>query len=253
MIPAFLKAQARPHGWVGAGEALFSVIFVLAVCVCADCRPVAAAAEIRQMVINGNVIQLQVTLDKAETIATDREFSDVLVGNAQMADVVALTSRTLYVLGKKVGSTSITLLSPDKRVMGVVNVEVTFDLEGLRRRLRENIPASGISVSSVGSKILLSGTVRDSVSLSKALSIAEQTAPQAVTNALSVRGSQQVLLEVRFIEADRESSRELGVGWDVFGNRIAAISGVTGVTKSETPVLGLASNNVPFGAAIARL
>ena len=253
MVPAFLKAQVRSHGGVGAVGALFSAMFVVAVCVFADCRPVGAAAEIRQMVIDGNVIQLQVTLDKAETIATDREFSDVLVGNAQMADVVALTSRTLYVLGKKVGSTSITLLSPDKRVMGVVNVEVTFDIEGLKRRLRENIPGSGISVSSVGNKILLSGTVRDSVSLSKALSIAEQTAPQAVTNALSVRGSQQVLLEVRFVEADRESSRELGVGWDVFGNRIAAISGVTGVTSAGTPVLGLASNNVPFGAAIARL
>jgi len=257
MVPAFLKAQARPQCGVRAARALLSVIFVLAAWLGADSRPVDAAAEIRQMVINGNVIQLQVTLDKAETIATDREFSDVLVGNAQMADVVALTSRTLYVLGKKVGSTSITLLSPDKRVMGVVNVEVTFDLEGLRRRLRENIPSSGISVSSVGNKILLSGTVRDSVSLSKALAIAEQTAPQAVTNALSVRGSQQVLLEVRFVEADRESSRELGVGWDVFGNRIAAISGVTGVTApaggTPVPVIGLASNNVPFGAAIARL
>jgi pilus assembly protein CpaC len=256
MVPGLLKAQARLHRGVGGARALLSVMIVLAVCVWGDSRPAGAGAEIRQMVINGNVIQLQVTLDKAETIATDREFSDVLVGNAQMADVVALTSRTLYVLGKKVGSTSITLLSPDKRVMGVVNVEVTFDLEGLRRRLRENIPGSGISVSSVGNKILLSGTVRDSVSLSKALAIAEQTAPQAVTNALSVRGSQQVLLEVRFIEADRESSRELGVGWDVFGNRIAAISGVTGVAAMggvTTPVVGLASNNVPFGAAIARL
>jgi pilus assembly protein CpaC len=256
MVPGLLEAQARLHRGLGGARALLSVMIVLAVYVWGDSRPAGAAAEIRQMVINGNVIQLQVTLDKAETIATDREFSDVLVGNAQMADVVALTSRTLYVLGKKVGSTSITLLSPDKRVMGVVNVEVTFDLEGLRRRLRENIPGSGISVSSVGNKILLSGTVRDSVSLSKALAIAEQTAPQAVTNALSVRGSQQVLLEVRFIEADRESSRELGVGWDVFGNRIAAISGVTGVAAMggvTTPVVGLASNNVPFGAAIARL
>src|SRR4029077_3260828 len=129
MVPAFLKVQARPQSGVRAARALLSVILVLAVSLSMDCQQVDAAAEIRQMVINGNVIQLQVTLDKAETIATDREFSDVLVGNAQMADVVALTSRTLYVLGKKVGSTSITLLSPDKRVMGVVNVEVTFDIE----------------------------------------------------------------------------------------------------------------------------
>jgi pilus assembly protein CpaC len=253
MVPAFLIGEGQLRCGARAAWALLLAFVAITGSWGAECQPVSANAGIRQMVINGNVIQLQVTLDKAETIATDREFSDVLVGNAQMADVVALTSRTLYVLGKKVGSTSITLLSPDKRVMGVVNVEVTFDLEGLRRRLRENIPGSGISVSSVGNKILLSGTVRDSVSLSKAMSIAEQTAPQAVTNALSVRGSQQVLLEVRFVEADRESSRDLGVGWDVFGNRIAAVSGVTGVTSVGAPIIGLASNNVPFGAAIARL
>ena len=253
MVPAFLNGEGQLRCGARAAWALLLAFVGITASWGVECQPVSANAGIRQMVINGNVIQLQVTLDKAETIATDREFSDVLVGNAQMADVVALTSRTLYVLGKKVGSTSITLLSPDKRVMGVVNVEVTFDLEGLRRRLRENIPGSGISVSSVGNKILLSGTVRDSVSLSKAMSIAEQTAPQAVTNALSVRGSQQVLLEVRFVEADRESSRDLGVGWDVFGNRIAAVSGVTGVASAGAPIIGLASNNVPFGAAIARL
>jgi pilus assembly protein CpaC len=253
MVPAFFNGEGRLRCGARAAWALLLALVGVTASWGVECQPVSANAGIRQMVINGNVIQLQVTLDKAETIATDREFSDVLVGNAQMADVVALTSRTLYVLGKKVGSTSITLLSPDKRVMGVVNVEVTFDLEGLRRRLRENIPGSGISVSSVGNKILLSGTVRDSVSLSKAMSIAEQTAPQAVTNALSVRGSQQVLLEVRFVEADRESSRDLGVGWDVFGNRVAAVSGVTGVASAGAPIIGLASNNVPFGAAIARL
>jgi pilus assembly protein CpaC len=226
---------------------------LIALCWLADCRLAEASTPIRQIATNGNVVQLQVTVDKAETVATDKDFSDVLVGNAQTADVVALTSKTLYVLGKKVGTTSVTLLSADKKVMGIVNVEVTYDVEGLRRRLKENIPNSGIVVSSVGSKILLSGTVRDSVSLSKAMSLAEQIAPQAVTNALSVRGSQQVLLEVRFVEADRESSRELGVGWDVFGKRINAVSGVTGVASGGVPLFGLASNNVPFGAAIARL
>jgi pilus assembly protein CpaC len=231
----------------------------LAGCLAAACwllahsvGPAAATTAIRQITTNGGVIQLRVTVDKAETIATDHDFSDVLVGNAQTADVVALTSRSLYVLGKKVGTTSITLLGAQKRVMGVVNVEVTYDVDGLRSRLREVIPGAHITVTSVGNKLLLSGTVRDSVMLAKAMAIAEQIAPQAVTNALSVRGSQQVLLEVRFVEADRDSSRELGVGWNVFGSRINALSGVTG-TSAGLPLIGLASNNVPFGAAIARL
>lgn len=214
---------------------------------------VEASSPIRQLVTNGNLVHLRVILDKAETVATDRDFSDVLVGNPQTADIVALTSKTLYILGKKVGTTSISLLGPDKRIIGVISVEVMHDIEALRSRLREHVPHNDITVSTIGGKVLLTGVVRDSIALSQALSIAEQIAPQAVTNALSVRSSQQVLLEVRFIEANRESSREIGVGWDVFSKHFNAITGVTGVTAGGTPILGLASNNVPFGAAIARL
>jgi pilus assembly protein CpaC len=238
---------------LAAQRAPLLALLALAIWAIGDCRPADAATPIRQITTNGNVVALQVTVDKAETLATDREFSDVLVGNAQTADVVALTSRTLYVLGKKVGATSITLLGADKRVMGVVNVEVTYDVEGLRRTLRENVNSRNIVVSSVGNKILLTGAVPDSVSLSKAMSLAEQFAPKAVTNGLIVRGAQQVLLEVRFVEADRDASRDLGIGWDVLGKRINAVSGVTGVATGGGPLFGLASNNTPFGVAIARL
>jgi pilus assembly protein CpaC len=212
-----------------------------------------AATPVRVLVANGNVINLQVTVDKAETLAADKAFADVLVGNPQTADVVALTNKMLYVLGKKVGMTSITLVSTDKTVMGVVNVEVTHDVEGLRARLRQHVPGGNISVSSVGGKLLLTGSVRDSASLSRALAIAEQVAPQAVTNALSVRGSQQVLLEVRFVEASRESSRALGVGWDVIGSDIKAFSGAFALTPAGAPLFGLPINSAPFGAAIAKL
>jgi pilus assembly protein CpaC len=228
-------------------------VWALVIGVLAVCDTAAASTPIRQVATNGNLVRLQVTVDRAETIAADRDFSDVLVGNAQIADVVTLTSKTLYILGKKVGTTSITLIGADKRVMGVINVEVTYDVEGLKHRLREHVLGSNISVSAVGGKILLAGTVRDSVSLSKAMALAEQIAPQAVTNAMTVRGSQQVLLEVRFIEANRESSRDLGVGWDIFGGRVTAAVGVTDVGPGGVPIFGLVSNNVPFGAAIARL
>jgi pilus assembly protein CpaC len=202
---------------------------------------------------DGSMVQLNITVDKARTIACDKDFVEVLVANPSIADVVALSNKELYVLGKKAGTTSISLVGTDKKVLGVVNIDVSHDVEDLARRLRQLVPSSDIQVTSVNGKVLLTGTVTDTPSMSRALAIAEQVAPGAVTNAMTVRGSQQVLLEVRFIEATRDSERDLGVGWDVLGNRIAATTGITGTTSGGVPVLGLVSNSVPFGVAVAKL
>ncbi len=217
----------------------------------------AAASALRQVQTNGGMTELQVTVNKAETLSADQDFSEVLVGNPEIADVVALTSKSLYVLGKKVGTTGISLLSSDKRVMAVINVEVSYDVRGLKARIAEHAPGSNVDVSSVNGQILLTGTVRDTVMLSRVLAIADQVAPKAVTNAMSVRGSQQVLLEVRFVEANRDSTRDLGVGWQVLGSRFGGATGIP-FTPGQTatggvPLIGLLGNNIPFGAAIAHL
>jgi pilus assembly protein CpaC len=219
----------------------------------------AVSGALRQVQTNGGMIDLQVTANKAETLAADQDFSEVLVGNPEIADVVALTSKSLYVLGKKIGTTGISLLGSDKRVMAVISVEVTYDIKGLRERIAEHAPGSNVEVASINGQILLTGTVRDSVTLSRVMAMAEQIAPKAVTNAMSVRGSQQVLLEVRFVEANRDSQRDLGVGWTVFGNRFAGATGIPfGGGSDQTlglPLVGLASTTgtLPFGAMIARL
>ena len=201
---------------------------------------------------DGTAVELQLMVDKARTVACDREFIEVLVANPSIADVVTLSNKQLYVLGKAAGITNISLVGPDKHVLGVVQVEVAHDLRDMTQRIRQLIPDGDIVVTSIKGKVLLSGTVRDTVSLSRAMAIAEQFAPGAVTNTLVVRGSQQVSLEVRFVEASRDAQRDLGIGWDVNGKRVDALTGITG-GSGGVPVLGLVSNNVPFGVGIARL
>ena len=205
--------------------------------------PAVAAAPIRKVATNGEHVHLQVVVSRAVTLAADARISEILIGNPAIADVVALTDRSLYVLGKKIGITSVSILNDQKRILAVLSVEVTFDIDGLRKSLAAHVPSSGIQLTSVNGKVLLTGTVADTPTLSRALAIAEQYAPGAVTNGLTVRGSQQVLLEVRFIEASRDSSRDLGIAWDVVGKRVSLATGIT----------GLASNSVPFGAAVATL
>ena len=205
--------------------------------------PTFASAPIRKVATNGEHVHLQVVVSRAVTLAADARISEILIGNPAIADVVALTDRSLYVLGKKIGITSVSVLNDQKRILAVLSVEVTFDIDGLRKSLAAHVPASGVQLTSVNGRVLLTGTVSDATTLSRALAIAEQYAPGAVTNALTVRGSQQVLLEVRFIEASRDSSRDLGIAWDVVGKRVSLATGIT----------GLASNSIPFGAAVATL
>jgi pilus assembly protein CpaC len=213
-----------------------------------------------QSASDGTIVRLQVTIDNARTVSCDREFTELLVANPAIADVVVVSNKAIQVLGKKAGTTSISVVGSDRRVLGLVNVEVAHDVDSLTSRLRQFVPNSKILATAVNGKVLLTGTVPDAPSMSRAMAIAEQVAPNAVTNAMTVRGSQQVLLEVRFVEATRESSRDLGIGWDVIGKRIHGLAGVTGAvsgfsgTAGALPVLGnLASGDVPFGVAIARL
>jgi pilus assembly protein CpaC len=195
---------------------------------------------------DGTSIRIQVTIDSAKSVSCEHEFTELLVANPAIADVVVLSNKQIQVLGKKAGTTSISVVGTNKSVLALVNVEVAHDVQDLTIRLRQFVPNSKILATAVNGKVLLTGTVPDTVSMSRAMAIAEQVAPNAVTNAMTVRGSQQVLLEVRFVEATRESSRDLGVGWEVLGNRIQAATG-SGLTGALT------SNSVPFGVAIARL
>lgn len=242
-----MTACLRQYGAGSTGAIFLSTMNVcrwllLLVCLGAVSAPAFAQGNIRKVALGGSVINLRVTINKAETVAADVEVSEILVGNSEIADVVVLTNKSLYVLGKKAGTTSVSILNDKKRVIALLNVEVTYDVDGLKRMLQQHI-GRDLAVQSNNGKILISGTVSDSPSISRAMAIAEQFAPGAVSHALTLRGSQQVLLEVRFVEAKRESSRDLGINWEITNSRVSSVIGIG----------GLASNATPFGIAVARL
>ncbi len=187
-------------------------------------------------------IDVKVTLNKSETVRVGMPFSEALVGNADVADVVPLTDRSIYIVGKKIGVTRLALLDKDKQLLGVVDVEVTHDLAGLRGRMDSNSALESVKVESVNGKILLSGIVPDALAMQYAMTLAKQVSADEVTNAMRVAAPQQVMLEVRFIEASRTAAKALGVGVNVEANNFAA------VTDSS-----LLSNLAPFGAAVGTI
>ena len=66
--------------------------------------PAAASAQVSIVAAEDvSAGQLDVPINKSQVLRSDRPFAKALIGNPEIADVLPLTSSSLYVLGKKVG------------------------------------------------------------------------------------------------------------------------------------------------------
>lgn len=199
------------------------------------------------------ISHIKVTINKSQTIRFTKPFAEALVASAEYADVTPLTDHALYVIGKKIGQTRVTVLDREKHLLGVVDVEIGYDVPGLQKALREDGYLQAVRVTSANGRISLAGTVPDAPSQARALSIAEQFAPQFVSNSMMVRSSQQVLLEVRFVEVDRTSARDLGINWAAKTSGVVAATGIGGGVVDGIGLAGLPSGAAPFGLALIHL
>lgn len=182
------------------------------------CRVGEARAQDRVVRLGGNshTAMVTVTIGKSQDVRTDNSFVDVTVGDPDVADVNPLTDHTLSILGKKIGTTRVSVYAEGKRLIGIFDVEVSYDITRLTNELSRRFPGSRIRASSVNGRIMLAGEVADAATLDKAVTIARQFGPEII-NSVSVMSPQQVMLEVRFVELSRTAGRELGVQWNRFG------------------------------------
>src|SRR3546814_6921820 len=82
----------------------------------------------------------EVPVNKSQVLRVDQAFGQALIGNPEIADIMPLTNRSLYVLGKKPGSTSLTLYDRNKNLIAVVDLVVGPDVMGLKKQLHDLMP-----------------------------------------------------------------------------------------------------------------
>ncbi|WP_240654591.1 type II and III secretion system protein family protein [Croceicoccus ponticola] len=181
---------------------------------------------------------LEVPLNKSEVVTADRAIGQAMVGNPAIADVLPISDRSIYVLGKSTGTTSLTLYDRANRVIAVMDVSVGPDVEGVRRELLSLMPNENVDARISGGKIILSGSVSDAGAAGRAAQIAEIFADKEVVNLMTVRGSQQVMLEVRFAEVSRNIGEQLGVRGFGVGNDIEFAVGDGASAGSDTGGVG---------------
>jgi pilus assembly protein CpaC len=88
---------------------------------------------------------LEVPVNKSQVVSVDRPIGKAMIGNPAVADIVPITTRSIYVLGKTLGTTSLTLYDSSNRVLAIMDVEVGPDVEGLRRQINDLVPNQQIS------------------------------------------------------------------------------------------------------------
>lgn len=282
------RSQNRASDDVDVFDAIKVALYLAAVAFLALLTQ-ATTLQAQPPIVNLNdphkVIRITIPQNKSTTVQLGRAYQDVLVGNEKIADIVPLTTQSMYILGKEIGTTRLVIVDEQKELLGVIEVEVSYDVTELNAKIKEIVPYSQITATSVNGKVMLSGMSPDAPSMATVLEIAKQFAPEtAVTNATSVNTSQQVMLEVRFLEVSRTAGRELGVNLlarSEHGNFSGSTGQLTGAGQfvqqdvdgagnvfnifdrpplisgnrlgTAVDVVGLVSGSAPFGTMVQRL
>ncbi|MDH6234873.1 pilus assembly protein CpaC [Mesorhizobium soli] len=212
----------------------------------------ATAADRRIDVSSPGVHRIFLPVSRSVTIQVNQNLGDMVVADSKIADAQPMTDRTLYVIGKSAGTTSINLFSDKRQSLGVIEVEVGVDIDDLAAAIRQVAPRSRVTIGSVNGRVRLGGRVKDGAQLAEILKVAQQYGPEAIINSIEVEDSQQVNLEVRVLEVSRNAGRELGVSIRAKSadNPKSANGFATGPASILAP---FATGNVPFASLIARV
>jgi pilus assembly protein CpaC len=249
--------------WWG-GRMRKSIPKILVVIILTACASFVVSLSNAVAASNPGVRHIVVVVNKSRTVHFNNPFATVLVGSDAIADVRPMTDHTLYVQGKKVGTTNVSVFDKNMQLVEVVDLDVTFDMQSLQREIQSSTGNYSIRVSSNNGQVVLSGMARDAVAADRAVSLAKAFVPPTATivNAMGIAPSQEVMLKVQFLEASRSAERSLGVSW--FGTNSNGTRGVstgTGVpnvtSQSGVSVVQstatLLSGNTPFGVVLANL
>jgi len=104
--------------------------------------------------------ELQVGQSKSQVLEVQGPYTDLMIADPRVADVVPLTTHSVYVVGKGMGATALTIYGPGKRLIAAVNVVVGADIDGFKSRLHDLVPdEKDVAVHAANQSMVVSGTV----------------------------------------------------------------------------------------------
>lgn len=240
--------------FTGLKPSLLTGMFALLLC----CPPQPAQAQEKGR------LSLDLKLGIVETYRPAQPARKVSVADPAVAEAVLIGPREISLTGRSVGSTTL-VLNDDSQGRQLVDIAVGLDLGGLKNQLHQIFPGQDVEVRPAPAGIILSGTVSGPEISEQVAQLAASylpppappARPYAVTNLLRIGGFQQVLLEVKFAEVARRSTRDWQAALGITGQgqdlQIAAGIGGLDVSTGIPPGLSQGSLLLNFAGNTANI
>ncbi len=174
----------------------------------------------------GAARELALEAGQNRLLLLSEEIGRIAVADPNVADLKVVTPTQVLLTAKGAGSTDLTLWNRANQPL-VIALQVTRNLDGLRKQMKDLFPSENVTVSGAGELVVLSGEVSDVRMPERIAEVARLHAKQ-VANLVKVSGNQQVQLEVRFAEVSRTGLRDIGVNLfykSTSGNQVGGITG----------------------------
>ncbi len=161
----------------------------------------------------GSMPRVSLTAGRSTVLGVDFDITRIAVTNPVIADAVVVAPREILIDGKAQGTISLIIWGDGRRIQ--YDIAVDAPVSQLQQQLRNLFPGEDILVTVNEEAITLSGRVSANAVMLKAGEIAEKTSSKhKIINLLQVPGgidTQQVMLQVRFAEVNRQAITEAGV------------------------------------------
>src|SRR5947208_14325627 len=132
----------------------------------------AAQAQSWESEEGAGVRHIVVILNKSRTLRFDKPFASAVVGAPDIMDALPMSDRVLYIQGKKVGTTNVSVFDQSMKLIGVLDVAVAIDTGNLQQKIRSVTGSRGIRVRSSNGQIVLSGVASNGVAAERAADVA---------------------------------------------------------------------------------
>lgn len=148
----------------------------------------------------------------AIVLPIEKPVKRIATADPEVAETLPIDDRSIYVIAKKIGSTTLILWPRDETAPQVLRLQVDRDVGALRDQIRLLLPdENNIAITARGEQIILGGSLKNPLNLQPVLTLARNYAgADKLVMALADSAIPQVLLDVKVAEVSKTLIDRIG-------------------------------------------
>ena len=185
-------------------------------------------------------------LNKSTVVDLHSAAADVVITNPDIADAVVQTSKRIIFRGVQVGQTNAFIFDKNGKQLLNLEIRVEQDLSALETMIARYVPDARVSVAAVNDGLVIDGVVDSLAQSDQVLRLASafmgsnDGEAANIVNLMNIAAKDQVMLEVRIVEMQRNVVKQLGINLtgNAGGGNLANMVQQQFFSADGTPIFG---------------